>query len=244
MNPRANVLLGIQAATEYLKAQGIYIKSRRDIFASVKVISSYITQKGIAIDAEKTRRHYERVLRNDIRDFYNQEIEVGEYIDAMIGNIENQFTRAWHEGAENVGFMEDISAHLQPVMEYIAEEENYILDLGQQILDAAAAGDPVQQFYSRAELWSNRYNEIVNEAEIYFGKLIGARLIWQLGATEEHCATCAALDGIVALAEEWERLGLHPQGAPNDKLECGGWRCDCSLFETTDPLTEGGIPSV
>ena len=80
-------------------------------------------------------------------------------------------------------------------------------------------------------MWSNRYNEVVNEAKIWFGGK--QRLKWKLGATEKHCTTCQALDGIVAYASEWEQSGLKPQNPPNPNLECGGWHCDCSL-ETTD----------
>jgi hypothetical protein len=31
---------------------------------------------------------------------------------------------------------------------------------------------------------------------------------------------------------------FHPQGAPNDALECGGWRCDCSLEVTKEKPTD------
>ena len=63
------------------------------------------------------------------------------------------------------------------------------------------------------------------------------RMKWELGETEEHCETCAALNGIVAFAREWETLGVHPQDAPNNKLECGGWQCGCTLTPTSQRRT-------
>jgi hypothetical protein len=65
------------------------------------------------------------------------------------------------------------------------------------------------------------------------------RLRWKLGKTEDHCLTCSYLDGLVAYAAEWDESGYHPQGAPNEQLQCGGWQCDCSLEPTDSPRTRG-----
>jgi hypothetical protein len=29
-----------------------------------------------------------------------------------------------------------------------------------------------------------------------------------------------------------------------DLLECGGWRCDCSLEDTDEPMTRGRFPNL
>lgn len=56
------------------------------------------------------------------------------------------------------------------------------------------------------------------------------RYRWELGATERHCGTCATLAGQVKTAAEWNAGGYLPRGS---NLECGGWRCDCSLVEVS-----------
>ena len=66
----------------------------------------------------------------------------------------------------------------------------------------------------------------------------------EMGATEEHCATCAALDGLVAYAVDWERSGVKPQNPPNGALECGGWRCDCSLVPTKERATNNAFDEI
>ena len=102
------------------------------------------------------------------------------------------------------------------------------------MLQAKADGLPREQFDvqfgSRVDIWANRYPETENRARMHFGGK--QRLEWVLGATEKHCSTCAALNGIVAFAEEWEESGVQPQSPPNGALECGGWQCDCSLVPT------------
>jgi hypothetical protein len=35
-----------------------------------------------------------------------------------------------------------------------------------------------------------------------------------------------------------------PQNAPNDSLECGGWKCDCSLTPTDARRTPGAYGKI
>jgi cytochrome c len=118
----------------------------------------------------------------------------------------------------------------------------HILGFAAAIQAAILSKDPIQPLLDRVSLWANRYNEIVNLAMITCRP--NDRFAWRLGATEQHCTTCAALNGVVATGAQWEASGYHPQNAPNAMLECGGWRCDCRMEYTEDKLTEGGIPRV
>lgn len=187
-------------------------------------------------EALKTVNYYERSLAGAIREFY-QDGDASAFIDEMVRLVEGQFRRAWNEGSRAVDV--DPKDHEQEdddeLQNHIDEELEFVLDFAQGIEDARIAGDPVKPYLDRVALWTNRYNEIVNAAQIWFGGKL--RLEWKLGATEEHCETCYQLNGIIATAEAWEESGFQPQGAPNDMLECGGWRCDCSLEPTKDRAT-------
>jgi len=161
----------------------------------------------------------------------------GNFIASMLRTIDQQLTKAWNEGAAAVGVEpEDMSEDdLALLSSIIDSEAEFVPGLAADILAAREAQMTPEAFEAnfgnRADTWANRYPDVVNQATIHFGGK--TRLVWRLGQTEEHCTTCAALNGLVAYAEEWEQSGLHPQGPPNDLLECGGWKCDCSL-ETTD----------
>lgn len=77
------------------------------------------------------------------------------------------------------------------------------------------------------------------QSEVAFtedGQAVELTETWHLGSTEQHCATCAGLDGITLTIAEWNELGLDPRGPD---LNCGGWRCDCS--RTADGLPSDGI---
>jgi len=189
--------------------------------------------------ALKTEAYYNRALNQAVLDFYRGDSDAGEFIDEMIRLIEGQFERAWNEGSRDVNV--DPADHTPEddavLQERINQETEFILDYAEAIEKARIEGADVGPLQARVSLWANRYNEIVAAARIHFGAEL-VRLKWELGATEQHCGTCAELNGIVANAEDWEASGFHPQGAPNDALECGGWRCDCSLEPTKEPVTD------
>lgn len=195
----------------------------------------------------KTVGSYTRHIWQDMRDYFNGDQDAFAFIDSLVAEIDNQYTRAWNEGAKEAGVdPRDMSdPDLVPLQDRIEREREFILGLAEDIDAARAQGMTTQEFSAafkyRADLWANRYAEVKNEAVIWFSR---DKLEWQLGATEQHCATCAKLNGVVAYADEWNESGLRPQSAPNDRLECGGWRCDCSLVPTDKRKTRGGIPQV
>lgn len=211
---------------------------RRGQVATIKTNVAGLSGRTLR-EALKTEAYYNRALNQAVLDFYRGDIDAGEFIDEMIRLIEGQFERAWNEGSRDVGVdPKDHTADDDAILQdHINKETDYVLDYAEAIEKARIDGTPVAPLQARVSLWANRYNEIVAAARMHFGAE-RVRLKWELGATEQHCETCQALDGIVANAEAWEASGFHPQGAPNDALECGGWRCDCRLEPTTEPLTD------
>ena len=190
-------------------------------------------------NAMKTEGQYRRQVWRVIRDLYNGEIDEFSFLDDMNSFIDNQFTRAWNAGAREMGVNpnqytdEDITA----LADLMKAEQGYMLQLADDIMKAKAQGGSLDQFKPRADMWANRYNEIVNTARVHFG---GKQMLeWVYSPDKEHCADCERLNGIVASAEDWGNYRLAPQSRD---LACGGWRCGCDLKLTSKPPTEGGIP--
>jgi len=160
--------------------------------------------------------------------------------------IEKQLTEAWYEGAKemDVTTSEMDDGDDLKLKEIIDNEFLYVGRLADEI--ASFRTDPKmtredfsKRYRARIDLWVNRYTETVNSAKIWFGKK--QKLEWKLGATEEHCETCAALNGIIAFATEWYQSGLQPQSPPNLHLECQGWHCSCSLEPTKKRRTNNAL---
>lgn len=215
---------------------------RRNLINALALVYDALATLGYAT---KTVAYYERVLRGAVLNFYRGSIGSGEFIGIMIDLIEGQFRRAWNEGMRAVGL--EPTTDMLPEWELtlkkrINQEFEHVLDFAQAVQDAKDKQTPIDLLYSRVYLWANRYNEVMALAQTTCGGKV--KLQWILGATERHCSTCSRLNGVVAYSFEWEAAGLHPQGAPNPRLECGGWRCDCRLVPTRRYRTRGGIPPV
>lgn len=103
---------------------------------------------------------------------------------------------------------------------WLAESSDYVTNVGAELFVTGNTPDPA----GRSELWVNKSLD-----DIYFAGLrIGAPgmlATWNLGATEEHCGSCAERHGKTKTIDEWGKIGF-----PRDRrLECGGWKCDCSI---------------
>lgn len=170
------------------------------------------------------------------------------FIASFARSIDRDLTEAWNEGGRSVGVDPDeMTADDLIILDSIISNENdFILNLTGDIEAARQEELDEEKFTSkfgaRVDLWANRYTETANRARMHFGAQ--ARFQWQLGKTEDHCATCARLNGIIAFGREWEQARLHPQMPPNPLLECGGWRCDCRFKPTKAKRTARALSTL
>lgn len=152
--------------------------------------------------------------------------------------IEEGLNEAWRLGLrENDAEMTD---EWQEVVDgIIADERSHIPDLAEYITgvvgNAESIGDAITQARNRLSMWITRYTDVYNQA-ILASAEEKTKMMWIYGDTD-HCKTCEALNGLVAYAREWDEAGLHPQSPPNERLECGGWKCQCELVPTGDRIT-------
>ena len=191
-----------------------------------------------ALSELKTQAYFESYVYRASRDLYGEKIDEGAFIDRMVYIVNEQYERAFNAGLRDNGI--DPADAKDEWREWLAQQvtaqEDFIVKLTEDILNAREAGNGLDQFKDRARLWGNRYADVQSQTVLLSSKP-GDLLEWELGETEEHCVTCSALAGSVATAQEWEESGYHPQGAPNELLDCGGWRCDCRLIPTDKERT-------
>lgn len=182
----------------------------------------------------KTTDYMLNVIEGLVNGVYNNLVG-GDFIDAMANLISGQLTQAFQQAFEDEGYTDFVLPdYLSSALEgMILSQYDFVDQFYRDIVDARVDGTPLAPLMQRAGLWAQRWTEAYNEAVRLMAIENGQKLVWILGRTEEHCPECAALNGIVARASEWDALDIRPQNAPNDKLTCGGWKCDCSL-EITD----------
>lgn len=207
-------------------------------FATVAAKLGLINGKTLAdvIDAVKTIAQFGRALRRAVLLFWRGDINEFDFIDRMVSAIDEQYRRAWREGMRANGLdpiMDNQPGWDKVLNQRINKEYDYVLDFGTAILKAREDGQPVDALYARADLWIQRYNEVADLAKITTGG--DKKYIWLWGATKEHCKHCEWLQGVVAFGSVWTASGWRPK---DSALECGGYRCECGLYETQLPITK------
>jgi hypothetical protein len=213
------------------------LEARQNVIDAMLMIASMLGN-----DYVKTVAHYTRVIQRAARAFYSGRIDSGEFIGRMIEVIEVQMRKAWYEGmrANDLDPERDMKPEWENILQGVINGEfEYVLDYAADIEKAAAEGLPVSPLEARADLWANRYNEVVNLSKLTTRP--HDRYKWVMGATEQHCETCAGLHGKIASAADWLGSGYRPQGR---NLACGGWRCQCRLEYTEEPPTQIGPPRI
>jgi hypothetical protein len=207
----------------------------------------WLEAHGVPISVIKTLGYFTKVIERLIRDEYNGDISENEFVDAMADLVAGQLRRAWYEGMRENGWEpQDQRPEWESVLQTeITQEYNFVDRFAADVWEARVRDDEdntprqrLQGLYARGALWVNRYTEVVNLA-VLTTAVKEDRLVWRFGKTEQHCETCATLNGWVATISEWEMSGWKPQSR---QLECGGWHCDCR-FETTNAESMG-VPRV
>lgn len=179
-----------------------------------------------------------------VRGVYTNNIG-GEFIDVFAnlisGQYQDAYAKAWRD-SDGEGLIPDYLQ--QSYQEAVSNQYAYVDGFYRAIVDARIDGTPIEPLMARARLWAQGYNTAYENASSLITLHEGANEEWVLGATEQHCSTCFALNGIVMRASEWEALNLRPKNPPNDHLECGGWRCDCERRQTSKRRSPGAYGRV
>jgi hypothetical protein len=211
------------------------------IIAWIKTIS--VLSRYVAIPDElaaKTYGYYLGKIEELVRDLYRKDIDRGSFVGQMAELIQAQLTRAWNEGMRENGLdpAQDMETEWQDILDnMILDEYNYVDSFAADIVAASDQQLDWNPLLSRAQLWANRYPDVVTKATLITKE---QKLIWIYGDTE-HCNDCLHLNGIVAWASEWEEVGIRPQSSD---LECGGWRCQCQLIPTSNRHTRNAVDAI
>lgn len=208
------------------------------------------TRYAVAVPAWKTTDYFLATLTRAVRDVYNGLIG-GDFVDILGSLIKGQVRQAYNKAWTDDGGDPPMPAWLQDAMEAAQESQanfDFIYNFYKDIIDARVDGTPIDPLLARVPGWANQYDAEYRAAKLLIDTENGGNLMWKKGETEHGCSTCAALDGLVLSATEWETLDVHPRGYPNKKLECEGGgpvnNCDCTLEPTDQRRSPRGFDSV
>lgn len=201
-----------------------------------------IVQVGIELTAVKGVSDFQRNLRAQVRLRWNDLRTDDQFIIGINNAIDRGFRQAWRAGAAECGVkMNELTpAERQALEQKIFDQFPYITTLGAFVAaNTRAEGGKLATLYGRLNLWTARYQEVVNQAKAMACK--DKKLMWTLGAAE-HCPSCLKLAGKVKRGSFWTEQGILPRQAGAGYLECGGFNCQCTLVPTDAPITPGPLP--
>ena len=204
------------------------------------MLKAWINPNPLALN--DTYSEYLRSLRSIARGVWKGVIDYFQAYDSLDLAIKRGITKAWYEGLKEAGIEpaemnEDEKAALRGMIVNETVRIDNLIDYCDK--NSQANGGKWGTCDSRVKMWALRAKEAKSTA-LTMAKS-DPKLIWTLGATEEHCKTCNKLHSKVKRASYWARIGVKPQNPPNPMLECQGYYCDCSLSPTEEPLSKGTL---
>lgn len=187
---------------------------------------------------------FRRNIRSSVRGLWSGAITKRQALATFRQAIERAIDQAWTEGAAECGIGED-----ELTVEELTARDAFIFeqnDLAPNFIDDIAAqskanGGQITPLLQRAEMWINQYNSAKQQSEAL--ACANEKREWVLGPTEKSCRTCPRLAGQVRRLSFWKN-NVMPRNGPNDKLECRGFNCQCSLIKTDKPITRGSLPKI
>lgn len=182
--------------------------------------------------AYKTYDYFVSELSRAVTNVYNGRLG-GEFIEILSGLLQGQIIQAFFKAWEDEGGDGETPDYLKEAAEsQIIDQESYVENYYQDIIDARVDGTSLEPLLARARIWATNYNDAYNEGVRLIALENGDKLEWIYSPEKDHCPQCEQLNGIVAFASEWDTLDVKPGGFDNWAITCKGYNCGCELRPT------------
>ena len=186
---------------------------------------------------------FKRQIMAAFRGGWNGNLNTLSFADAMYSSIRRGFEMAWREGSKDCGVLPDerTQAETDKLNLLIGDNFQYVGALAEWLFEHSKAnGVKFNEVTYRADLWINRYTEVVGIAKTM--ACADSKYRWQIDGGE-HCRSCLKLNGRVARGSAWASRGIAPR-ATSGILKCGGFNCKCSFIPTDQKVTRGRWPNL
>ncbi len=222
--------LGKQISNSSAKLRGAHIRAADAAGDRAREISRLQGGKELATKAFSiTRIDFEAAFSRILARAVKGGARPNQIENLMLGLLQSSGQKAFQDGLREGG-VNDLpdDSDLQEIQNIIANSIDYLDPLLQQAFSGDIAPLDV---HLRAEMWANKtLTQFFNAGRISSDR--NAMYEWLLGQTEKHCPDCARLNGQVHRFKDWYARDWLPQ---SDRLDCGGFRCDCKLMRTSNP---------
>ena len=190
-----------------------------------------------------SQANFKRQIMSAFRGSWNGNLNTLSFADAMYSSIRRGFNQAWNEGSSfcSIAENERTQAETDKLNLLIGDNFQYVSALADWLFEhSKAKGVKFADVVYRADLWINRYTEVVGIAKTM--ACSDSKYRWQIDGGE-HCRSCLKLNGRVARGSAWSSRGIAPR-CTSGILRCGGFNCKCSFIPTDQKVTRGRWPNL
>jgi len=186
----------------------------------------------------KTMTTYASAFKRLTRSLFRGSMTRHEFVDNLFTTMRKNFLTAWQEGRDAVSAGKMTDDDILRVQDIVSEQATYAPGFAEFVEKVREDGGKWVSILPRAEMWVNKYGEVIAEA---MASAKGEqRLKWVWDEAKEHCSSCRDLNGRVYTAATWSKQNLRPMSM---LLECGpGRNCGCRFEPTNEPITKGPFP--
>jgi len=176
------------------------------------------------IDATTQAAKHRALLQASAEDIYAE----GMFDSGKFDSREEASDSVDAEDREHIG--EWVNEQVQFVSQFAKDTSAARLD---PALDDSQNEARQNAILERVNLWGRAMQSLGDEGRASGSKNV--MVTWQLGETEVHCQSgagkvgCAELSGKRHKIKWFTSRGYIPRKPGNDKITCGGWRCECRL---------------
>jgi hypothetical protein len=177
---------------------------------------------------------YRESLAMIAQDIYNSNTNLKDARSSMRGLITDtapmMFEDGFNRGGATIDEMDDVErAFLQ---DWISTQKSFVNGFIDYCISEGLDRSRGQSgIKDRISMWVAAAQAMENQAYAFAQENQMGE--WRLGKTERHCGTCSKLDGQKHRLKWFTSRNYIPR-SPGADLDCGGWRCDCGIF---NPLT-------
>lgn len=206
------------ARVNYPDGRSLFVIPEKRLSASEKAIGQIVTT-------------YTDQLTNAVYDVWNGHSDAIDFRRAHKAMLKQFAPRAFEEGMREGGITEideeDRAEMEEQVNDWLATQYPYVNDFAKAVGEARKAKDARPAILERVSMWADSLRSLGDMGRAY--AMANEKVQWTLGETEEHCRTCLYLASLKPHRVSWFVSREYiPRQNGSEKLECGGWLCDCS----------------
>jgi hypothetical protein len=210
-----------------------YYHARARLAQVLTDVEAYLRQRGIGTETKGVNevvRAFADAITNLVYDTMNGRITAGEMSRALRRELRDAADVAFSEGKKEGGGDTTLTVDDQKTIgDWLETQMPHVLQFAK---DAAAVQQADDKDFARAEivrraaLWTDNIMTVGNMGYAAGSDKYGT---WKFGDTVDHCDTCQGLNGKRKKLSWFVDNGYIPQQRGSDKLECGGWQCQCVI---------------